>query len=427
MRVQGASRRPVRCIGLAIAAVCVLDPSHAYAQTTDDLFNPDVLQQIDLLINSRDWETLKTNFRENVYYPADLRWNGITVRNVGIRSRGVASRNSNKPGLRVDFNRYASGQRFLELASIVLDNLTPDPSGVRERVAMTVYSRMGLIVPREAHVRLYVNNAYAGLYAVVEPIDKSFLRRVFGQNAGGIENDGYLFDYRWSSIWYFTYPGPNLDSYARLFEPITHERASASELYGPIEGMLRAINQTPDADFASVVGQYLDLPLFMKHVALQAFLAEADGIIGYSGVANFYLYRFEDSLRSQFILWDEDQSFRSVDFSILQGHADNVLVRRAMAVPELRAVYFQTLLAAAVLAETPVQAGGRGWLEVEITRERDLIEESMRQDSLKPFGNDLFEAHIRGLVDFARQRPGLVRCEVAKITTPSAAAEICGR
>jgi spore coat protein CotH len=406
--------------------VCLLVPcGPAGAQTSDDLFNPDTLGRIDLLVNSRDWETLKTNFRTNDYYPADLRWNGMTLRSVGIRSRGFSSRSGTKPALRVDFNRYVGNQTFLGVGSIVLDNLTPDPTGLRERVAMTFYSRMGLVGPREAHVRLYVNNEYAGLYAVIESIDKSFLRRVFGLNATGTENDGYLFNYQWSSIWYFTYPGPDLDAYAKLFDPITHERASVSELYTPIEEMFRAINQSSDADFESAVGQYLDLPLFMKHVALQTFLAEADGIIGYSGVANFYLYRFEHSSRSQFILWDEDQAFRAVDFSIFQGHAENVLVRRAMAVPALRAIYFQTLLAAVTLAETPVQTGGRGWLEVEITRERDLIDSPMHEDSVKPYTNDEFETSIRDLIDFARLRPGFVRCAVAKITTPSTLPEGC--
>jgi hypothetical protein len=424
LSVAGRCRQTPRVI---LALVCALGAwSPAHAQTTDDLFNGDALQRIDLLVNSRDWETLKANFKQNDYYPGDFRWNGLAVRNVGLRSRGLGSRSATKPGLRIDFNRYAANQTLLGLGSIVLDNLTTDPSGLRERVAMRFYSRLGLVGPREAHVQLYVNNTYAGLYAVVEAIDKHFLHRVFGQNADGAENDGYLFNYQWSAPWYFTYPGPNLDVYTKLFEPVTHERASVTELYGPIEEMLRAVEQTPDAEFVSVLSRYVDLPLLMKHLALQNFLAEADGIVGYSGVANFYLYRFEHSLRSQFILWDEDNTFRTLAYPILQGLNENALSRRAMRVPELAAVFFQTLLAAATMASTPVTAGGRGWLEVEITRQRDLIEESMRQDPSKPFTNELFQEHIRDLVDFARQRPGLVRCEVAKLTNPSSVADACG-
>ena len=57
----------------------------------------------------------------------------------------------------------------------------------------------------------------------------------------------------------------------------------------------------------------------MRHVAAQNVLAQWDGIAGYAGVNNFYLYRFEDSMRSQFILWDEDNAFRALDFPMHGG------------------------------------------------------------------------------------------------------------
>ena len=80
-------------------------PAAAFAQTSDDLFNPEVLQRIELWLNSTDWSKLKAAFQENTYYPADVTWNGQIVRNVGIRSRGLGSRSATKPGLRVDFDR----------------------------------------------------------------------------------------------------------------------------------------------------------------------------------------------------------------------------------------------------------------------------------------------------------------------------------
>src|SRR5262245_30058989 len=127
---------PAVLAGLVLAAVAV---PPAAAQTTDDLFNPAALQRIDLMMNSSDWQKLKENFQENTYYPADLRWNGQAVRNSGVRSRGLGSRSGTKPGLRVDFDRYASDQTFLGLKSLVLDNLTQDPSGVKESVTMRMF------------------------------------------------------------------------------------------------------------------------------------------------------------------------------------------------------------------------------------------------------------------------------------------------
>jgi len=385
-------------------------PSLGHAQGFEDLFNTAALQRIDLLLNSRDWEKLKANFQENEYYPADVRWNGQTVRNAGIRSRGLGSRSGTKPGLRVDFNRYAAAQTFLGLGSMILDNLTQDPSGLRERVAMRFYERMGLPAPREAHAALYVNNEYAGLYAVVESVDKDLLRRVFGGAEGNIENDGHLFEYKWRTEWFFTYPGNNLDAYAPFFDPVTHENASATALYAPLEAMFRAINESLDASFVETVSAYLDLPLFMKHVAVQNFLAQFDGILGYAGANNFYLYRFENSSRSQFVAWDEDSAFRAADFPILEGHDRNVLMRRAMSVPGLRDAYFDALRAAAASAAESL--GGITWLEQEIQQQRSIVDDAMRADALKPFTNEEYAADADRLVEFARVRPAFVRSQI---------------
>jgi len=187
-----------------LLALIVLVPGTAAAQTADDLFNPGVVHRLDLLVNSRDWEKLKANFQVNDYYPADVQWNGITVHNVGIRSRGLASRSGVKPALRVDMNRYTTGQEFLGLKSFLLDNLVQDMTGVKEVVAMRLYQRMGIAAPRESHVALYINNEYGGLYGIVESIDKDFLARSFGERApGDTENDGHLFEYDWLSPWYW--------------------------------------------------------------------------------------------------------------------------------------------------------------------------------------------------------------------------------
>src|SRR2546426_12407806 len=94
--------------------------------------------------------------------------------------------------------------------------------------------------------------------------------------------------------------------------------------------MIRAINRGGDDQFANTAAPYLDLPLFMRFLAVQSFIAEWDGVLGYAGANNFYLYRFENSIRSQLIPWDEDNAFRALDYPILPGFEQNVLVRRGM-------------------------------------------------------------------------------------------------
>lgn len=419
-------------IAALVALALSFGASGASAQTAADLFNPDVLHRLDLLMSSRDWEKLKANYQTNDYYPATLTWQGVTVQNVGIRSRGFGSRSQSKPALRVDFNRYASGQQFLGLKSIVLDNLWQDPSGLKEAMAMRLFARLNLPAPRESFATLYLNNVYQGVYAIVESIDKTFLGRVFGEKDGDTENDGYLFDYNWVYPYFFTYLGSDYTPYKEMFEPETRESDSDFDIYNTLVEMIRTINEARDDMFVSSMAAYLDLRTFMTHVGAQAFLAEWDGILGYAGLNNFYLYRFEKQTVSQFIAWDADNTFRAIDYSIVSGHQENVLMRRAMQVAELKAAFFDAVLAAdasaAELDPLEVPAPGqppRGWLEREIDETLALIQTAMYGDPNKPYTNAEFDNATAALKQFVRERGAFVRCEVAKNTDPAKAGTVC--
>ena len=247
-----------RFLPILLAAALVLHVQPANAQTADDVFNVEALNDIRLVLHSSDWQKLKDNFQGNTYYPADVTWGGVTVRNVGIRSRGLGSRSAIKPGLRVDFDRYASGQRFVNLKSLVLDNLTQDPSMLKEVLSMRLFSRLGLPAPREAFVRLYVNNALVGLYAVVESIDKRFLERTFGQDNGNLFEYNYTFDFN------FEYLGDDLGRYQEIFDAKTNESHSTFELFDPIHRMVRTANEASDAAFESAMSEFLDLKPFAR-------------------------------------------------------------------------------------------------------------------------------------------------------------------
>ena len=382
----------------------------AAAQTSDDLFNPEVLQRVDLWLNSSDWAKLKAAFQENTYYPADVTWNGQTVRNVGIRSRGLGSRSSTKPGLRVDFDRYSSGQQFLGMKSFVLDNLTQDRTGVKETVAMRFFTRLGIPSPRETHTRLYVNGSYAGLYGLVESVDKTMMGRVFGSIGDNLQNDGYLFEYNYvlGSAWRFTYEGSTLSPYKSRFDVKTNESHADSQIWGPIEELVRLINNTDTAAFEQTIGPKLDLPAFVRYIAAQNFIAENDGFNGYDGMNNFYMYRLENSARHVFISWDEDNAFLQADFGITTRNEENVLTRKTLSLGQYGAQYFSVLSEAATAAA--------GWLRQEMQRQLDMINDAMLADTLKPYSNSEYQSDRDALLAFPEARVTFVRCEVAKQT-----------
>lgn len=394
-----------------LAAVVALGIStSAAAQTSDDLFNPEVLQRVEIWLNESDWSKLKAAFQENTYYPADVIWNGQTVRNVGIRSRGLGSRSSTKPGLRVDFDRYSSGQQFLGLKSFVLDNLTQDRTGVKETVAMRFFTRLGIPSPRETHTRLYVNGRYAGLYGLVESVDKTMMGRVFGSIGDNVQNDGYLFEYNYvlGNAWRFGYDGSALEPYKARFDIKTNESHSDSQIWGPLEELIRLVNSTDAATFEQTIGPKLDLPAFVRYIAAQNFIAENDGFNGYDGMNNFYLYRLENSTSHVFISWDEDNAFLQSDFGITTRNEENVLTRKTLALSQYGSQYFRELSDAATSAAD--------WLKPEMQRQLEMINAAMLEDTLKPYSNTDFQSDRDALLAFPDARITYVRCEVAKQT-----------
>jgi CotH kinase protein len=405
------------------------------AQTSDDFFNGDVLHEIRIYINPADYVTFHaTNFiceaqdieplegvkisplpRVECHFPIEFHWffNGqdVTGPQVAISSHGKGSRSNIKPSFKIEFSRYESQNAFLGMRNLVLRADTQDASLMHERLAMTLFRKIGIPAPREAHARVYVNNQYAGVYTMVEEVDPVFLQNNFG------ESDGYLYAYEWVMPWVFNYLGSDSSMYSPL--PLKPENNLIYPDAGPIEQMIRAINEAPDAQFSSAIAQYIDVNALFRELAAENFVAEQDGIIGDYGLNNFYLYRFENTLQSTFIPWDKSNAFWAVDWNTLHNFPAYVLTSRALSVaPDLMGVYRDTLRQ---MADT---AGGPGgWLEQEVLKESQQIRQAVYDDNLKlcdqtasgylhPCTNDEFEADVARLIQFAQQRPDIVRAQV---------------
>lgn len=396
-------RPPVFRIGLLAAwCLCAVAAPDAAAQTADDLFDPHTLKELRLFVNRGDLAELRERYQENVYVPADLEWRGVHVSNVGIRSRGLSSRNAAKPGLRIDFNHYVAGQRFLGLASVALDNLVSDPSMIRERVAMAFFTRMGAPAPRESFARLFINGTYQGLYAIVESIDNDFLQRTYHEHAGFLFERRFQGEYRGEDL------GGDPGAYRFVFDPKTHERDADAVLFSPLRDLFHQANYPVDVIWRERVERYLDLKQLVTHLAIEMFLAERDGLLGYAGMANFYLYRRDGSEQHTIIAWDKDRAFDAVDSSIFLRASENVVVNGALTFKDLRTIYLDTLEACARLATSGT------WLADEINRAAALVGDAAREDTIKPYSNDATDEAVAFLLRFARERSAVVLAEVER-------------
>jgi spore coat protein CotH len=381
-------------VAFLVASLLMGGAASAPAQTADQLFDDRALHDFRLYIHERDLDALRVHYDASMFFPVDVVWNGVRANTAGVRVRGLASRTAVKPGLLLDFDRYVRGQTFVGVTELALDNLVTDPSALHESVSMAMFRRLGQPAPREAYARLYINDAYQGVYALVESVTPPFLAR------SGYDADGYLFEK--------VYAGPfrgedrgSLAVYGRLFEARTRQFESDSILYGPIQELFEEANHSMRPAWRSEVARYIDLEQFVTYVATEMCLAEDDGVLGFAGMANFYLHRSGGGAH-RLIPWDKDSTFTRVDVPILHRAGENVLVSRALAFDDLRARYLDALEACA-------RAASEGaWLEGEITRLATLVSPALRGDLLKPYSDEQHDAAVASLIDFARRRPAFV-------------------
>ena len=400
--------------GTGAQTPAVPDPSDAF-------FDDTVVHDIRLAINGRDLTSLHVNFASNDYYPVNFVWRDKALQGVGIRSRGTGSRSGVKPGLRIDFDRWASDQKFLGLKSVILRNQTQDASNLRERLAMLFFRRMGLNAERQAHARLFFGNEFAGLYTIVESVDKVFLKKNFGEDTSNLYE--FAFDNSVGHVpFLFKYLGSDGNLYVPTpFKPETKENDTQPQF---IERLIWTIDQAGDAAWRQSMAEFLDLQKFIRHLAIESFLAEEDGLTGDYGPNNFYFYRYENKNLFQFIPWDKSNTFwnaPSPNYFILQNVEDgpldhrNRLVQRALKYPDLWTLYLDTLVECANSAAAGATTGANpqpGWLEAEVQREYLQIRDAALADTLI-FTNAQFEQAIVDLKAFVKRRGEAVKTQVA--------------
>jgi spore coat protein CotH len=391
--------------------VCLVLPCVLFSETADDLFRDGSLHDVYLEMRAEDWRSLRDNYLEDTKYEATFVWNTVRFSRVSVRSRGSGSRDPLKPSLKIDFDNYVKDQTFGELKSLVFDNNIQDLSQVKERVTMKLMRELGLPAPRESSARLVVNGQFVGVYTLVEPVDKPFLKSRFG------ENKGTLYEFNKTDPWFFNDLGSDPSKYApKMFEPKTNEDKPQVE---KLIEFVQAVNRASDAEFRDTLARYVDTDQLLLYIAIQQYLAEVDGFNGWNGTNNFYLYQTAvDAPRFTFIPWDDDLTFHDASWSAIYNFDANVITRRMWADPVLRPKYL------AIVQKVGEFAGGsNGWLvsEVDLAYRQvssavfadpsnGCMEEAL--DGVCPVGKSMFDESAEAVRSFAENRYGALAHEL---------------
>jgi spore coat protein CotH len=367
------------------------------ARAADPIFDPLKLHELRIEIDPADWAALKANYLTNQYYAANMTLDGESLKQVGVRSRGKGSRSDTKPGIKIDTNKYVSGQRFHGLKSLQVLNSIQDSSFLRDIVAYTVYEAAGIAAPAISTSKMYVNGEYVGVYLLEETIEEPFLQARFG------EQSGTTYKYEYTVPYTFTYKSDAIADYVP--DPFKPETNTSSYDSGLAE-FVKAINQTPASTFTSTISTYIDPQKVLTYMAVENAIAEHDGFVGEFGMNNFFLYQPAGTKKFVLIPWDKDAAFTSTDWPVMQRLDTNELTKRLIADPALKSYYLSQVKAITNSFVTPAFLNGK------IDSVYAVFKDAAFADTKKPYSNADVDNAVGGLKGLIAGRAANVNSQI---------------
>ena len=135
------------------------------ADFSQGLFNPNKLVSIEIQMAPADWEFVRTDGRNYSWKKAaSVTVNGTVLENVGIRKKGlVGSVNSEKPALKLKFDKYIEEQLAFGMERMVLNNNVSDPAFFKQYLTYGLFRKAGMPAPLCNFAIVRVNGEDLGL------------------------------------------------------------------------------------------------------------------------------------------------------------------------------------------------------------------------------------------------------------------------
>ncbi len=391
----------------------------------DAIFPENEVLEIRLEMSRSDWDRLP--MRPFEYVPARFKCGAVSIGRIGVRVKGNSSAGipGDRKSLKLDFNLYEKKADFHGAVKLNLHNAFKDPTLMREFLAYRLFRAAGVPASRAGFARVIVRiegeDRYLGLYTTVQQVDRLFLKQHFGDGRGNLWKGEAGSDFTWF--------GEDPESYGG-YELETNEKRGD---YSRMVGIVRAVNQTPDASFAGEMEKLLDVDRFISYLAANTLLSNLDSPTG-SG-HNYYLYHSPDSGRFTVIPWDLNEAFGNfkmqegsemLDLSLDEPYAgDKILIRKILSVQKFKEKYRQK---AKELCDGPFSPAS---MSREIDRVVKLISNAVEEDSRKQYSTEDFrrgvEADIHPRGPFDRGGTVLGLKSFVKARTESIAGQLSGK
>ena len=273
---------------------------------------------------------------------------GFSTRTFSLANSGNRTLRAPKRSWKINLEPGEGGERLAGQARINLKSMYNDPSQMREALAWHLFGRAAVPSPRHTYAKLAFDATYFGLFAVIEQVDKRFLKDHFGANHHGNLYKAYCGDVGCATLehrtghdgddsgrQYFT-PGSNDLTY-RLK---TNEDVPEASTYDDLARFIAVINgvglpggtERFDTDaFRESVDAIMDAHTFLRWASVNLLLGSWDNY--FKTPSNYYLYNsgrpgaaddFMQSPYFTFIPWDYDNCL-GIDYFGTQWQYTDIL------------------------------------------------------------------------------------------------------
>jgi len=270
------------------------------------------------------------------YHSVTVEVDGNILENVGARQKGYSSNfftNTTKKPLKLNFGKFVEDQKYDGVKKINLANGLGDPAIIKDKIVYDMFRMHGIPSPRVSHVKVFIQDEYWGVYAIIEQIDKRYLKRNFADKNGNLWKNKGNSDLEWL--------GTNPNAYS--FELQTNEDENDWTKF--IE-FVDFINNSSNTEFKDGIESIFDLDEYLRILAIDILTNNWDSYIQHG--RNWYLYYEPNTNKIHWLPWDYNFAFdRSEsgfeDFPIILNDNEKILIKRILEVPEFRIRYLNYL------------------------------------------------------------------------------------
>lgn len=155
-----------------------------------EIFGNNVIT-IDITADQDKWDDMIKNASSKPTISADVKINGETYKDVSIKTKGntslqqVASSDSDRYSLKINFGKNVEGQTCHGLDKLVLNNIYGDSTYMKEYMSYQLMQYMNVPSSLSTYAEITVNGEHYGFCLAIEDVDDNFLKRNYGEDFSG--------------------------------------------------------------------------------------------------------------------------------------------------------------------------------------------------------------------------------------------------